>query len=194
MRITMMLVILLASFTLSATQCLSAPPSKVGLSDLPANNKLTRSQEASLNRLFKDLSGSWVGKSDGFYCIGEELTNARKVAKSHRLEMDFSNDDSMVLRAKTNAQEHDEFTQRIQTLTLYANQGYLRFGQNNEAGDIWIEALSSTHVSVWSVSRAGTVYHLINRVLKRSPSAFTLTMTTYSNNRLTSHYVARMSN
>lgn len=100
----------------------------------------------------------------------------------------------MVLSAKTKAQERDEFTQRIQSLTLYANQGYLRFDQNNEAGDIWIEALSSTHVSVWSVSRAGTVYHLINRVLKRSPSAFTLTMTTYSNNRLTSHYVARMSN
>lgn len=192
MRYLMTLAFLLITFTSQAQQCLQSPPKSANFVSEPANNKLTRSQEASLNRLFKELSRSWVGKSSGYYCVGEEPKSAHKEYKSHQLEITFSHDESLILRAHTQAQDSDEFSQKLSSLTVYADQGFLRFDQNNAAGDIWIEQLSSTHLSVWSISRAGTVYHLINRVIKRSAGAFTITMTTYSNNRLTSHYEGQL--
>jgi len=192
MRLVMMLAFSLISCMSYAQQCLEAVPASASFIEKPANNKLTRSQEASLNRLFKELARSWTGKSSGYYCIGEEIQKARKEYKSHQLEMSFTNDTPLVLRARTQAQDNDEFTQKLSSLTVYADQGYLRFDQNNSAGDVWVEQLSSTHLSVWSISRAGTVYHLINRVIKRSAGAFSISITTYSNNRLTSHYEGRL--
>lgn len=174
-----------------AKECLVAP-NEFEFNGKPANNKLTHSQEQSLARLFKDLSRSWIGQAKGFYCVGEEKASAYKKYNSYKLKIGFNSPSPLILKSHVDAQKSDEFTQRLSSLNIFANQGFLRFDQNNSAGDLWIETLSSTHLSVWSISRAGTVYHLVNRELKRSQGAFTINITTYSNNRLTSVYSGRL--
>lgn len=192
MRYNLLLVVLLFGFQSHANECLQPVPAKASFVDKAANNKLSRSQETSLNRLFKELARSWIGRSSGYYCVGETETNVHKEYQSHQLEITFKNESPLVLRAQTQAQDNDAFNQKLSSLVVYADKGFLRFDQNSAAGDVWIEQLSSTHLSVWSISRAGTVYHLINREIKRSAGSFSINITTYSNNRLTSYYEGQL--
>jgi hypothetical protein len=192
MRLFFMVFFSTVSFACLAEQCLTAPKDHEFINQ-PANNKLSRSQEHNLSRLFKALSRSWIGQVQGFYCIGEQKTSAYKKYNTYDLKISFKTESSLILKSSIEAQKNDVFTQRLSSLNIFADQGYLRFDQNNPAGDLWIESLSSNHLSVWSISRAGTIYHLINREIKRSSTAFTIKITTYSNNRLTSVYSGRLS-
>ena len=193
MRLVLIFLTLMISFLSHAEQCLSTVSKNKEFINQPNNNKLTRIQEQSVNRLFQELSRSWIGTVSGFYCVGEEIGNTRKVYKAFDLELEFNNDVPLILRSRTKLDDKDEYTQRLSSLNIFADQGYLRFDQNNQLGDIWIDKLSSTHLNVWYLSRAGTVYHLINREIKRSPGAFTINVKTYSNKRLTSVYTGRLS-
>lgn len=188
-----MLLLGLLPFGTLAQQCLEPLPSNIQVITQGAYvNQLTNAQERSIERLFKELSTTWFGRGEGFYCVGETAKTASKRIKALAIKMQFEHQPKLVLKARSEMKHSDRFSERLSSLTIFANKGVLRFDQNNQAGDIWIESLSSTHLSVWSMSRSGTVYHLINRQLKRSANQFTINITQYSNGRLTSHYVANL--
>lgn len=176
-----------------AGDCLSPLPNAVSLLQAKTeSNKLSKSQQQSANRLFQELATQWRGSGSGYYCVGEELAQAEKKYKKIDVKLDFNNHQKLVLKAQKRSKDTQQHAERLGSLNIFADKGYLRFDQNNSAGDVWLETLSSTDLSVWSQTRSGTVYHLINRKIKRSSNRLEITITQYSNNRLTSRYSANL--
>lgn len=186
-----LLLLFVVNAPLWAAQCLTPIPNSFNtISEQPQSNKLSTTQQKSMLRLFDAIATSWRGDGQGFMCIGEEFASAYKKYKTYDIELDFNHDTRGVLKARQTSKDNESLREKLASLTLYANKGFLRFDQNSQAGDVWLEAVSSTELNVWSSTRQGNLVSLYQRHLKRTSNTLHVTLREYTNRRLTSEYSA----